>query len=31
MFASLAGTGDPALREVVFAVLSDGLRPPRRA
>ena len=31
MFASLAGTTDPALRELVFAVLSDGLRPPRRA
>src|SRR5580704_5781344 len=31
MFASLAGTADPALRELVFAVLCDGLRPPRRA
>jgi AcrR family transcriptional regulator len=29
MFASLAGSPDPALREVVFAVLADGLRPPR--
>jgi hypothetical protein len=29
MFASLAGTTDPALRELVFAVLADGLRPPR--
>ena len=31
VFASLGGTADPALRELVFAVLSDGLRPPRRA
>jgi AcrR family transcriptional regulator len=29
MFASLAGSMDPALREVVFSVLADGLRPPR--
>jgi AcrR family transcriptional regulator len=29
MFASLAGSTDPALRELVFAVLADGLRPPR--
>jgi hypothetical protein len=29
MFASLAGSADPARREVVFAVLSDGLRPRR--
>jgi AcrR family transcriptional regulator len=29
MFASLAGSTDPALRDVVFAVLADGLRPPR--
>ncbi len=29
MFASLAGSDDPARRELVFAVLSDGLRPPR--
>jgi hypothetical protein len=29
MFASLAGTSDPALRNLVFAVLSDGLRPSR--
>jgi AcrR family transcriptional regulator len=29
MFASLAGPTDPALRELVFAVLADGLRPPR--
>jgi AcrR family transcriptional regulator len=28
MIASLAGSTDPALREVVFAVLADGLRPP---
>jgi AcrR family transcriptional regulator len=31
MFASLAGTTDPRLRKTVFAVLADGLRPPRRA
>jgi AcrR family transcriptional regulator len=29
MFASLAGSTDPGLRERVFAVLADGLRPPR--
>jgi AcrR family transcriptional regulator len=29
MFASLAGNTDPALHELVFAVLADGLRPPR--
>jgi AcrR family transcriptional regulator len=29
MFASLAGTSDGPLRELVFAVLADGLRPPR--
>ena len=29
MFASLADSADPALNERVFAVLSDGLRPPR--
>ena len=29
MFASLAGSTDPALRELVFTVLADGLRPPR--
>jgi AcrR family transcriptional regulator len=29
MFASLAGTTDPALRDLVAAVLADGLRPPR--
>jgi AcrR family transcriptional regulator len=29
MFASLAGTSDPALRDLVFTVLADGLRPPR--
>lgn len=29
MFASLAGSDDPTRRELVFAVLSDGLRPPR--
>ena len=28
MFASLAGSTDPALRELVFTVLADGLRPP---
>ena len=28
MFASLAGSTDPALRELVFTVLTDGLRPP---
>src|SRR6266566_7356748 len=27
MFAALAGSTDPALRELVFAVLTDGLRP----
>jgi transcriptional regulator SbtR-like protein len=27
MFAGLAGSTDPARREVVFAVLADGLRP----
>ena len=26
---SVAGSTDPALRQVVFAVLADGLRPPR--
>jgi AcrR family transcriptional regulator len=31
MFASLAGNTDPSLREIVFAVLTDGLRPPRWA
>ena len=30
MFASLAGSTDPGLHERVFAVLADGLRPPRR-
>jgi AcrR family transcriptional regulator len=29
LFASLAGISDPARRELVFAVLADGLRPPR--
>jgi hypothetical protein len=29
MFASLADSPDPALRELVFSVLADGLRPPR--
>ena len=29
MFASLAGTPDAALRDLVFSVLADGLRPPR--
>jgi AcrR family transcriptional regulator len=29
MFAGLAGTADPALRDLVFTVLADGLRPPR--
>ncbi len=29
MFAGLAGTSDPALRDLVFTVLADGLRPPR--
>jgi hypothetical protein len=29
MFAGLAGSTDPALHERVFAVLADGLRPPR--
>ncbi len=29
MFASLAGSTDPVLRGLVFAVLADGLRPPR--
>jgi hypothetical protein len=29
MFASLEGTTDGALRELVFAALADGLRPPR--
>jgi AcrR family transcriptional regulator len=29
MFAGLEGSTDPALRELVFAVLADGLRPPR--
>ena len=29
MFAGLAGSSDPALHERVFAVLADGLRPPR--
>jgi AcrR family transcriptional regulator len=28
MFASLADSTDPALRELVFSVLADGLRPP---
>jgi AcrR family transcriptional regulator len=27
MFAGLAGTSDPALRDLVFTVLADGLRP----
>ena len=27
--ASLAGSTDPALRQLVFTVLADGLRPPR--
>jgi len=31
MFASLAGNTDPSLREIVFAVLTDGLRPRRWA
>jgi len=29
MFASLADSTDPVLRELVFSVLADGLRPPR--
>ena len=29
MFAGLRGSTDPALHERVFAVLADGLRPPR--
>jgi AcrR family transcriptional regulator len=29
LFASLADIGDPVRRDVVFAVLADGLRPPR--
>lgn len=29
MFASLADGGDEARRDLVFAVLADGLRPPR--
>ena len=29
IFAGLAGSTDPALHERVFAVLADGLRPPR--
>jgi AcrR family transcriptional regulator len=29
MFASLAASADPGLHERVFAVLADGLRPPR--
>jgi AcrR family transcriptional regulator len=29
MFASLDGSADQARRDVVFAVLTDGLRPPR--
>jgi AcrR family transcriptional regulator len=29
IFAGLAGTTDGALRELVFGVLADGLRPPR--
>ena len=29
MFASLADSADPGLHERVFAVLADGLRPPR--
>jgi len=29
MFAGLAGTSDPPLRDLVFTVLADGLRPPR--
>jgi hypothetical protein len=29
MFASLADSTDPGLHERVFAVLADGLRPPR--
>ena len=31
MFAGLAGTSDPALRDLVFTVLADGLRPPAGA
>jgi AcrR family transcriptional regulator len=31
MFASLADNTDPSLREIVFAVLTDGLRPRRWA
>jgi AcrR family transcriptional regulator len=29
LFASLTGISDPAQRDLVFAVLADGLRPPR--
>ena len=29
LFASLADVSDPARRDLVFAVLADGLRPPR--
>ncbi len=29
LFASLADGGDQARRDLVFAVLADGLRPPR--
>jgi AcrR family transcriptional regulator len=29
LFASLAGISDPVRRDLVFAVLADGLRPPR--
>jgi AcrR family transcriptional regulator len=29
MFAALADVSEPAVRDVVFAVLADGLRPPR--
>ena len=29
LFASLADISDPARRDLVFAVLADGLRPPR--
>jgi hypothetical protein len=29
LFASLADGGDEARRDLLFAVLADGLRPPR--
>jgi hypothetical protein len=29
VLATLAGSTDASLRQVVFAVLADGLRPPR--